>query len=69
MKRFDRKFLSLLRTAKIELALYKRYVDDIMSALAGLDPEVRWENGKMILKPERVEEDRTVSADKRTLMN
>ena len=41
MKRFDRKFLALLKKARIELALYRRYVDDGSSALAGLDPGAR----------------------------
>ena len=66
MKRFDRKFLALLKRAKIELALYKRYVDDTLSALASLDPGVRWEGGKMVVKLDKIEEDKNVKADQRT---
>jgi hypothetical protein len=66
MKRFDRKFLALLKRAKIELALYKRYVDDTLSALATLDPGVRWEGGKLVVKLDKIEEDKNVKADQRT---
>ena len=48
MKRFDRKFLALLKKLKVEHELYKRYVDDILAALASLDPGVRWNGIKMV---------------------
>ena len=57
MKRFDRKFVALLKKLKVEHELYKRYVDDILAALAGLDPGVRWDGSKMIVRPDKVEED------------
>ena len=66
MKRVDRKFVAILKKAKVELALYKRYVDDVMSSLAGLDPGVMLEGGKMVVKPDKVEEDRNMRVDKRT---
>ena len=43
MKIFDRKFIAILKKAKVELSLYTRYVDDIMSALAAIACGVRWE--------------------------
>ena len=66
MKRFDRKFLALLKRARVELTLYRRYIDDGTKALDGLDPGVRWEEGKIVVKAERTGmEDRHVEADKR----
>ena len=35
-------------------------------ALAALDPGVRWEENRMVVKPYEVEEDLTVKDDKRT---
>ena len=66
MKRFDRKFVALLKKLKVEHELYKRYVDDILAALAGLGPGVRWDGSKMIVRPDKVEEDKSVRADART---
>ena len=41
-------------------------MDDGISALAGLSPGVRWEDGKLVVKPDKVEEDRNVKSDHRT---
>ena len=68
MKRFDRKFLLKLNKLKIEVELFKRYVDDVTTALTGLEPGVRFDNNKMIVKQELVEEDRLTKADKRTMV-
>ena len=66
MKRFDRKFKAMLVKLKIEVDLYRRYVDDITASLISLDPGVRFEGGKMVFKRGLVEEDRKVNSDKRT---
>ena len=55
-----------MKKLKVKYELYKRYVDDILSALASLSPGVRWDGSKMVVKSEKVEEDKSVSADKRT---
>ena len=60
LKRFDRKFLAKIGKLKIELDLYKRYVDDVSAALASLDPGVRYEDGKMVRKQELVAQDEVV---------
>ena len=67
MKRFDRKFLLKLKKLKIELDLYKRYVDDVTAALASLQPGMRFEENKMILRQDLVEEDKMTKSDKRTM--
>ena len=67
LKRFDRKFLAKICKLKIELDLYKRYMDDVSTALASLDPGVRYQGGKMIRMQELVAQDEMVGADKRTL--
>ena len=38
LNRFDRKFLNTLKKCKVEVDLYGRYVDDVTTALASLDP-------------------------------
>ena len=67
LKRFDRKFLAKTGKLKVELDLYKRYVDDVTAVLASLDPGVRYKDGKMVKKQELVAQDEVVGADKRTL--
>ena len=57
-----------MKKLKIEIDLYKRYVDDVTTAVTGLDPGVRFEDTKMIIKQELVEEDRRTKADKRTMV-
>ena len=66
LKRFDRKFMKALKKCKVEVDLYGRFVDDIMTALASLDPGVGFEEGKMTFSQDRVEEDSEMSGDART---
>ena len=66
MKRFDRKFLKILKKLKLELELYGRFVDDLTKALASLDPGVAFEEGKLAFFQERVEEDLKIPADEMT---
>ena len=47
LKRFDRKFMKALKKCKVEVDLYGRFVDDIVTALASLDPGVGFEEGKI----------------------
>ena len=65
LKRFDRKFLKILKKCRVELDLYGRFVDDNLTALASLDPGVRFEDGKMTCIKDRVEKDREMPADAR----
>ena len=67
MKRFDRNFLLKLKKLKLELDLYKMYVDDVTTALASLNPSMRFEENKMILRQDLVEEDKMIKSDKRTM--
>ena len=66
LKRLDRKFLKTLKKCKVELDLYGRYVDDVTTALASLDPGVEFKNGKIVFNQEKVEEDLKVPGDERT---
>ena len=69
LKRFDKKYKSLLRKLKIEIELYERYVDDVTEGLVELDPGVRFdpEKCKMVKVKELKESDKTVKGDKRTM--
>ena len=68
LKRFDRKFKALLKVLKLDIELYKRYVDDIMKALKPLAPGVRFikEEMKMVKVAEYEEADKEEPNDKRT---
>ena len=68
LKRFDRKFKAMLKTLKIEIESYRRYVDDITAALEPLDPGVRFvkEEMKMVKVQEHEESDKEEYDDKRT---
>ena len=57
-----------LKNLKIELDLYKRFVDDITPALVSLDPGVRFEGDKMRVKHELVESEQTLTGDMRTMV-
>ena len=67
IKRFDRNFFLKLKKLKIELDLYKHYVDDVTAALASLDPGMKFQDNKMILRQDLIEEDKMVRSDKRTM--
>ena len=58
-----------MRKLKIELELYKRYVDDSGVFMKGLDPGVRYniDEDKMEVKNEHVETDKSVPEDERTM--
>ena len=47
MKRFDRKFKALFKKLKIEIELYRRFVDDITAALKALDAGGRFNEDEM----------------------
>ena len=69
LKRFDKKYKSLLRKLKVEVDLYDRYVDDVTEAMVALDPWVRFdlEKIKMVKIKELEESDKNVDAAKRTM--
>ena len=58
-----------MRKLKIELELYKRYVDDSGVFMKGLDPGVRYniDEDKMEVKNELIENDRNIPEDERTM--
>ena len=43
------------------------YVDDTVDAFAGIDPGVRFEDGKLGMKEELVQEDKLIPEDQRTM--
>ena len=43
------------------------YVDDTTDALAGVDPGVSFENGKLVMRDELVEGDKLIEEDERTM--
>ena len=68
LKRFDRKFKALINSLKIALELYRRYVDDIMAALAALAPGTRLnkEENNLEIMTHLIESDKEKPADQRT---
>ena len=43
------------------------YVDDTFDALVSLDPDVRFEDGKLLFREDLVEEYKNIPGDKRTM--
>ena len=66
MKRHDKKYLKLLKKLDIREEIFDRYVDDELEGLAAVEPGVRFEEGKLIVKEDKIEEDRLLEADERT---
>ena len=71
---WDRIFLALCHRNAILLFLYLRYVDDSNLAGEPLAPGTRWEEGpwqeglgRMVIKPEKVQDDLQVPEDQRTM--
>ena len=52
---------------QLEISLHSRYVDDTSDAAKALDPELRWEEGRLVMKLELVEQDQNIPGDERTL--
>ena len=65
---WDQQFLRLVRANNITYHLYSRYMDDTANGAEALRPGTKWseEEGRMILHPHLVEEDRAVAGDIRT---
>ena len=66
MKRHDKKYLKLLKKLDIREEIFDRYVDDELEGLAAVEPGVRFEEGKLIVKEDKIEEDQLLEADERT---
>ena len=66
MKRHDKKYVQLLRKLDIQEEIFDRYVDDETEGLAAIDPGVRFEDGKLVMDEDKVEEDETKADDQRT---
>ena len=64
---WDIEVTRLARDNELELLLHSRYVDDTADAGQALAPGHRWEEGRMIFRPELVEEDMSTPADLRTM--
>ena len=47
--------------------MHSRYADDTADAGKALAPGLRWEEGRMAMKPELVEEDRDIPGDLRAM--
>ena len=63
---WDEEFLKRCRQLRIEIEMYIRYVDDANSAVVPLEAGTRYENGRLVHKPEHVEEDKRIEKDKFT---
>ena len=66
MKRHDKKYTQLLRKLDIREEIFDRYVDDETEGLAALDPGVRFEDGKLVMNEDKIEEDERKAEDERT---
>ena len=66
MKRHDKKYLKLLKRLDIQEEIFDRYVDDELESLAAVEPGVRFEGGKLIVKEDEILADQLLSADERT---
>ena len=64
---WDMEVVKLAAVNQLKLYLHSRYVDDTADAGKALAPGLRWEEGKMIMKPELVEEDLSLPGDLRTM--
>ena len=67
MKIHAKKYLSLFEELKVKNEMLTGYVDDTLDALAGIDPGVRFEDGKLVMKEELVQEDKLIPEDQRTM--
>ena len=63
---WDRQFLEKMKTLKIVVDGYQRYVDDDGITMPAINPGVRFEDGKLINKEELIESDLGIKEDKRT---
>ena len=66
MKRHDKKYTQLLKKLDIREEIFDRYVDDETEGLAALDPGVRFEDGKLVMNEDKIEEDERKAEDERT---
>ena len=67
MKRHARKYLSVLQELEVKTEMLTGYVDETVDALAGIDPGVRFEDGKLVMKEKLVQEDKLIPEDQRTM--
>ena len=63
----DMEVTKLADDNQLEISLHSRYVDDTADAGKALAPGLRWEEGRMVMKPELVEEDMDTPGDLRTM--
>ena len=64
---WDIEVMVLARDNQLEIYLHSRYVDDTADAGQALAPGLRWEDGKMVHRPELVEDYRGTPSDLRTM--
>ena len=67
MKRHAVKYQMILEKLEIENEMLTGYVDDTTDALAAIDPGVRFEEGKLVLREDIVAEDKNTPEDERTM--
>ena len=67
MKRQAKEYLSLLQKLEVKIEVLTGYVDDTFDALVSLDPGVRFEDGKLVVREDLVEEDKNIPGDERTM--
>ena len=63
---WDERLLEGIRKAKIEVFLYKRYVDDINTCVEVVKPGMRWNGETLVYDHALVDEDEQIEDDKRT---
>ena len=65
---WDMEVTKLAEDNQLEIHLHSRYADDTADAGKALAPGLRWEEGRMIMRPALVEEDMNTPEDLRTIL-
>ena len=63
---WDKAYMIKLKQLGIEMAMYKRYVDDGNMVVESVEPGTRFQDGKLSVHQEALAEDQEIPADKRT---
>ena len=64
---WDSQFLKLAGTAGAEIAMYKRYVDDITIIMVPTQPGLEYKNESLIINEENINKEKEIKSDKRTM--
>ena len=67
MKRHSKKYLKKLDELGLKNELFEVYVDDTTDVLVALDPGVKFDGEKLVKVEDKVDEDKEIPEDKRTI--